>query len=322
MEEIRINIGNKFATDIQSKAREIYSKWRYEVQNDLKDCNDNDYLKYLSYKQIEIRNKLFESDFKDSFYLSAIETNLIKSLEKYFRGLDISQATEIEYINFNNTGDYAYVAETRKIYVHPLKQIINSQPYFKFGEIDRFKALAEYIAWGLFYLELKREFDQYNGLQIYHQEQELPKIIPTVEVNNEGINTNSNNNEENNKIKSNKKSDTGLLIKPKTTIDFLIGSETEKQLLLDFLLKTYSGKKGKSIALMIHALKENELIAYVERSELYKALRVDFGVIGSDTGINNFWSDVQMKDKEFQKLLALHKKRIQDYKENLPKQVA
>ncbi len=55
-----------------------------------------------------------------------------------------------------------------------------------------------------------------------------------------------------------------------------------------FLKAEYAGKKGKMIAVMIHALKQLGLIAYYTRTELFDAIRVDFGDIGSNESINKY----------------------------------
>jgi len=105
----------------------------------------------------------------------------------------------------------------------------------------------------------------------------------------------------------------------KSTIDFLIGSDSLKSVLLEFLIKNYSGKKGKSIAIMILALEENKLIAYTGKSELYSAIRVDFGNIGSDAGINKFLTINLRMDKDHLKIVALHSEKIKNHIENLPR---
>ncbi|OFX58357.1 MAG: hypothetical protein A2066_14660 [Bacteroidetes bacterium GWB2_41_8] len=110
-----------------------------------------------------------------------------------------------------------------------------------------------------------------------------------------------------------------LLNVNKSTIDFLIGSDSLKSSLLEFLIKTYSGKKGKNIAIMILALEENKLIAYTEKSELYSAIKVDFGNIGSDAGINKFLTINLRRDKDHLKIVSLHTEKIKKHIENSPK---
>lgn len=122
-------------------------------------------------------------------------------------------------------------------------------------------------------------------------------------------------------IKTNGSTEINLesLNRNKSTVDFLNGSDSEKSSLLEFLIKTYSGKKGKSIAIMILALEENGLIAYTGKSELYSAIRVDFGNIGSDAGINKYLTEVICLDKEYRKKILLHVEKIKKHIENLPK---
>ncbi|MDX9883915.1 MAG: hypothetical protein RBS73_17785 [Prolixibacteraceae bacterium] len=105
----------------------------------------------------------------------------------------------------------------------------------------------------------------------------------------------------------------------KSTIDFLIGSDSLKSSLLEFLIKTYSGQKGKNIAIMILALEENKLIAYAGKSELYSAIRIDFGNIGSDAGINKFLTINLRMDKDHLKIVSLHSEKIKNHIENSPK---
>ena len=69
---------------------------------------------------------------------------------------------------------------------------------------------------------------------------------------------------------------------------------------------------------MILALEVNKLIAYAERSELYSALRVDFGDIGTDAGINKFLTTHRRKEKDLLQFVSLHSEKIKKYMENLP----
>ena len=96
----------------------------------------------------------------------------------------------------------------------------------------------------------------------------------------------------------------------------MIGSDSIKSGLLEFLIKTYSGKIGKNIAIMILALEDNKLIAYTEKSELYSALRVDFGNIGSDASINRFLTINLRMDKDHLKIASLHSEMIKKHIEN------
>ena len=111
----------------------------------------------------------------------------------------------------------------------------------------------------------------------------------------------------------------GSLKGSKSTINFLSGPDSDKLRLLEFLIETYSGKRGKSIAIMILALEENKLIAYTEKSELYSAIRVDFGNIGSDAGINKFLTINLRMDKDHLKIVSLHSEKIKKHIENSPK---
>ncbi|MGD9929564.1 MAG: hypothetical protein AB7U05_06065 [Mangrovibacterium sp.] len=104
-----------------------------------------------------------------------------------------------------------------------------------------------------------------------------------------------------------------------STINFLTGSQKEREALLSFIVENYSGKKGKSIAIMIQALEKNMQIAYHKRTELYAALKNDFGDIGADSGINKFMTTTMREDKEIQKNVELHAEKIKQHSENLPK---
>ncbi|MGQ7868955.1 hypothetical protein [Sunxiuqinia sp. sy24] len=104
-----------------------------------------------------------------------------------------------------------------------------------------------------------------------------------------------------------------------STISFLNGTQEEKEELLNFIVDTYSGKKGKRIAIMIQALEENNRIAYHERTELYAALRKDFVDIGANSGINKYMTDNMREDKTIRKDVELHAEKIRKHLENLPK---
>jgi len=68
--------------------------------------------------------------------------------------------------------------------------------------------------------------------------------------------------------------------------DFLISND--KELLAKKLKVAFGGKKGKKIAIMIIALEKLSLIAYNDRTELFNAIRQEFGNIGYDSGINDY----------------------------------
>lgn len=115
------------------------------------------------------------------------------------------------------------------------------------------------------------------------------------------------------------KTDRDSFKRNKSTIDFLIGNDIEKLSLLSFLIENYAGKKGKNIAMMILALKECKLIAYSEHVELFSALRVDFGEIGTDSGINKYLTGTMFGDKVYQKMIFLHSEKINKHIEGIPK---
>jgi len=102
---------------------------------------------------------------------------------------------------------------------------------------------------------------------------------------------------------------------PSTTMEFLMGSELEKKDLLDFLISNYSGKKSKSIAIMILALKEAKQICYVEGTKLYSALKIDFGDIGTNASIDKQMTDVRLMDKKYLETISLHAERIKKHLE-------
>ena len=75
---------------------------------------------------------------------------------------------------------------------------------------------------------------------------------------------------------------------PKSFQDYLI--HPDKKILIGELSKILCGKKGKIIACVILALRHLELIAFTdgEKKSLYDSMRVVFGNIGSNTGINDY----------------------------------
>lgn len=107
-------------------------------------------------------------------------------------------------------------------------------------------------------------------------------------------------------------------LKQKDLSDFLIGENIKKPL-LDFLLADFFGKKGKDIAIMILALETNSLIAYTKRAELFNAIRVDFGNIGTDAGINKYMPDPKCMDERLKKTVELYSEKIKKHIENQPK---
>jgi len=109
------------------------------------------------------------------------------------------------------------------------------------------------------------------------------------------------------------------LKKTKSTIGFLNGSETENISLLNFLIENYKGQKGKYIAIMILALKEIKLIAPLKNTDLYSALRIDFGNIGANSGINKYMTIHYKKDKYQLEIVALHIEKIKKHIENTSK---
>lgn len=68
--------------------------------------------------------------------------------------------------------------------------------------------------------------------------------------------------------------------------DFLTSNNND--LLIKKLKGVFGGKKGKNIAIMIIALEKLEMIAYNDRTELFTAIRKEFGNIGHDSGINDY----------------------------------
>lgn len=107
-------------------------------------------------------------------------------------------------------------------------------------------------------------------------------------------------------------------LKQKNLSDFLIGENIKKPL-LDFLLADFSGKKGKDIAIMILALETNSLIVYTKRTELFNAIRVDFGNIGSAAGINKYMPDPKCMPEKQKETVALYAEKIKKHIENLPR---
>lgn len=109
-------------------------------------------------------------------------------------------------------------------------------------------------------------------------------------------------------------------LSPKRFIDSLIGPDDNyKSNLLNFLFSDLKGKKGKDIAIMILALETNSLISYTKRAELFNAIRVDFGNIGTDAGINKYMPDPKCMDDLLKRKVELYAEKIKKHIENLPK---
>lgn len=104
----------------------------------------------------------------------------------------------------------------------------------------------------------------------------------------------------------------------KTTIDFLIGNESEKQNLLEYLKKNFAGSKGKKIAIMILTLKEMKLISPIYKTELYAALEHDLGSVGSDEGINKILREASRKEENILELVSLQVVKLRNHIDNLP----
>ena len=89
----------------------------------------------------------------------------------------------------------------------------------------------------------------------------------------------------------------------KSFVDYLIPKDNQS--LIDILMKILCGKKGKVVACVILALKHLELIAFTdgEKKSLYNSMRVVFGDIGKDCGINKYLNVYGKDDKDITKLL-------------------
>ena len=79
-------------------------------------------------------------------------------------------------------------------------------------------------------------------------------------------------------------------LEEKTFKDYLF--HNNKDALLQKLHELLDGKKGKVVVIAIKALEKLSFIAgYEHRATLYKAMRKEFGSIGTDTGLNDFYSN-------------------------------
>jgi hypothetical protein len=166
-------------------------------------------------------------------------------------------------------------------------------------ESEPFKILFEYCD---LLVQLERLKMFYSFLEVEEEESK---------TNGKPLTNESSDYKESNTISTNE-------LKQKNLSDFLIGVNIKKPL-LDFLLADFSGKKGKDIAIMILALETNSLIVYTKRTELFNAIRVDFGNIGSAAGINKYMPDPKCMPEKQKETVALYAEKIKKHIENLPR---
>jgi hypothetical protein len=100
---------------------------------------------------------------------------------------------------------------------------------------------------------------------------------------------------------------------------YLIGTNSFKLELVQFLKENYAGLKGKDIAVMIKALEKNKLIAYNQNRQLFNSLRFDFGDIGTDSGINKYLTPTMRNDETQKRAVELHAEKIKNHIENILK---
>jgi hypothetical protein len=79
----------------------------------------------------------------------------------------------------------------------------------------------------------------------------------------------------------------------KSFTDYLIHSSPAA--LIEKLKPIFAGAKGKQVAIRLVAMRNAKLIAWAdgERTHLYAAMRLEFGEIGSDAGINRYLYDMR-----------------------------
>ena len=107
----------------------------------------------------------------------------------------------------------------------------------------------------------------------------------------------------------------------KPFIHFLGGNESQKPNLLEYLRKTYAGEEKKTYAIMILALEERKLIAFTYNTELYTALRNEFGEIGSNSFLNRILATDMKKDNKLLQSVSQHAEKLRNLIDNLPKTV-
>lgn len=187
MEEFCENI------DIASSAN--YIKLKRSLDCDLQLRNNTEKCDYIKSKRIELREKLEYSDYKTTFSINGIETDLRICLEKYFGSRYLFWIEEIEYNKSLADGESTFDLISG-IYS------VKSQPFFRgpfyrniperrvdFAILDDFKPIVQYIAWGRLFLEVNRLDEIYNSENICYQENEISKINSSVKEYSEAIKT-------------------------------------------------------------------------------------------------------------------------------------
>ena len=112
--------------------------------------------------------------------------------------------------------------------------------------------------------------------------------------------------------------DKGCTEKPQKQFSGYLISERKKEL-IEELKKILCGKKGKTVAILLCALKIRGLIAFTdgEKKSLYNSMRVVFGDIGSDESINKYLNEQGKEKGGITKKLTLSE--IEPYIEQIKK---
>ncbi|HEY3373384.1 MAG TPA: hypothetical protein VGK10_21245 [Prolixibacteraceae bacterium] len=298
MEEKELRLNEQFCDDIESAARTSCVFILMEIQNVL-ELYDNDIqkLEFLESQRIKVREKLKGSTYIKMFSSDAIIADLTIGLRFYFKLENMSDATTVECSETLQLGQHEYNPETGKLVVPYDPWYAETETDFNFAEFHHFKPLKEYIQFSMLFIELRKLEVEFKRKQIVDPNIELPQIGNKVDVV---------------LMTGNDKNGKEILGQPRTTIDLLKGNEAEKRYLLDYLIKNFSNKRGKSIAIMILALDKAEKIKYLNRKELYLALRSDFGNIGTDSGINKYIMVEKLMDEEYKKTISIYAEEIKN----------
>ena len=328
-----LNFSEVFSDDISYMSNLGSFDSLVKIKSNLQYRDGDEKMEYINSKRKELRKKLAKSLYKIAIPLEDIENYLKGSLETYYKKRSISHCTIVEFSNLLPKGEHKHSRREGKLIVSLFDYVEGDEPNFSFDSLDAFRPLVQYIGWSILFLELKKLTYELKEGKIADQEKERPEIYSSMEESNEqlkNINPTDFYNgpkeisqptelKELQEIKKvDQKKEPPLLdsLPSKTTIDYLFGEDLEKRRLLEYLKKTYKGEKGRTIAIMILALKEANKIFYNKRNVLYTALRFDFGNIGSDTSINNYMLDknsgISKEQKEYKEKISEHAERIKN----------
>jgi hypothetical protein len=189
-----------------------------------------------------------------------------------------------------------------------IEQILSYESKLLEAILDDVSRFNETGDWEIDFFYYEQYRDDIHGIDIFFSLCELLVLLNRLEMFESFLPENQNPSEE--------------IIKPhrnQTLNKYLIGTNSFKLELAQFLRDNYAGLKGKEIAVMIKALEKNKLIAYDQNRQLFNSLRIDFGDIGTDSGINKYLTPTMRNDETQKRAVELHAEKIKNHIENIPK---